>query len=158
MAHYDAVWGGRQPPHLTGGGETTLDSKAAILLACITMIAADGDVDDDELAILRRIDGPRATPAWDNALKAWKKHNFDECIALVAKFVDRSRVNPLMANLIDIARARASGGQGATAARSVYGGALARSGSRRDVHRSDWRQELRFDALAPGIAGRWSKF
>lgn len=90
---------------LTGGGETTLDSKAAILLACITMIAADGDIDEDELAILRRIDGPRATPAWDAALKAWKKHGFDECIALVAKFIDRSHVNPLMANLIDIAMA-----------------------------------------------------
>lgn len=90
---------------LTGGGETTLDSKAAILLACITMIAADGDIDDDELAILRRIDGPRTTPAWDSALKAWKKHSFDECIALVAKFIDREHVNPLMANLIDIAMA-----------------------------------------------------
>ena len=90
---------------LTGGGETTLDSKSAILLACITMIAADGDIDDDEIAILNRIDGPRATPAFDNALRAWKKHSFDECIALVAKFVDRSHINPLMANLIDIAMA-----------------------------------------------------
>lgn len=90
---------------LTGGGETTLDSKAAILLACITMIAADGDVDDDELAILRRIDGSRATPAFENVLKAWKKHDFDACISLVAKFIDRSHVNPLMANLIDIAMA-----------------------------------------------------
>ena len=90
---------------LTGGGETILDSKSSILLACITMIAADGDIDDDELAILRRIDGPRATPAWDTALKAWKRHDFDECIALVAKFVDRSHINPLMANLIDIAMA-----------------------------------------------------
>lgn len=90
---------------LTGGGETTLDSKAAILLACITMIAADGDIDDDELAILNRIDGPLKTPAFDAALKAWKKHGFDECIALVAKFLDRSHVNPLMANLIDIGMA-----------------------------------------------------
>ena len=90
---------------LTGGGETTLDSKSAILLACITMIAADGDIDDDEIAILRRIDGPHTTNAWDAALKAWKRHDFDECIALVAKFVDRSHVNPLMANLIDIAMA-----------------------------------------------------
>lgn len=90
---------------LTGGGETTLDSKEAILLACMTMIAADGDVDDDELAILHRIDGPRATPAFENALKAWNKHDFDACISLVAKFIERSHVNPLMANLIDIAMA-----------------------------------------------------
>ncbi|MBP7242145.1 hypothetical protein [Amaricoccus sp.] len=90
---------------LTGGRETTLDSKSAILLACITMIAADGDIDDDEIAILRRIDGPRETPAWDNAVKAWKAHNLDECIALVAKFIERSHVNPLMANLIDIGMA-----------------------------------------------------
>ena len=69
------------------------------------MIAADGDIDDDEIAILRRIDGNSETPAWNNALKAWKKHDFDECIALVAKFIDRSHVNPLMANLIDIAMA-----------------------------------------------------
>jgi uncharacterized tellurite resistance protein B-like protein len=90
---------------LTGGGETTLDSKAAILLACITMIAADGDIEDDEIAILRRIDGPHESPAWNNALKAWKKHNLEDCVRLVAKFVDRSHVNPLMANLIDIAMA-----------------------------------------------------
>ncbi len=90
---------------LTGGGETTLDSKAAILLACITMIAADGDIEDDEIAILRRIDGPHESPAWNKALKAWKKHNLEECVKLVAKFVDRSHVNPLMANLIDIAMA-----------------------------------------------------
>jgi len=90
---------------LTGGGETELDSKSSILLACITMIAADGDIDDDEIAILQRIDGPRVTPAWDSALRAWKRHSFDECIELVAKFVDRSHVNPLMANLIDIAMA-----------------------------------------------------
>lgn len=87
------------------GGETTLDSKSAILLACITMIAADGDIDEDEIAILRRIDGPRETPAWSNALKAWKKHGYDECVELVAKFIDRAHVNPLMANLIDIAMA-----------------------------------------------------
>jgi len=37
---------------LTGGGETTLDSKAAILLASISMIAADVDIEDDEIAIL----------------------------------------------------------------------------------------------------------
>jgi hypothetical protein len=86
-------------------GETTLDSKSAILFACITMIAADGDIDDDEIAILRRIDGSRDTPAWDNALKAWKKHDIEECVGLVAKFIDGSHVNPLMANLIDIAMA-----------------------------------------------------
>lgn len=90
---------------LTGSGETTLDSKAAISLACISMVAADGNIEEDEIAILRRIDGPRASPAWDNALKTWKNHNIDECVRLVAKFIDRSHVNPLMANLIDIAMA-----------------------------------------------------
>lgn len=55
---------------LTGGGEATLNSKSAKLVACITMIAAHGDIDDDEIAILRRIDGPHATAAWDHARKA----------------------------------------------------------------------------------------
>ena len=86
---------------LTGGRETTLDSKEAILLAYNTMIAADGDIDEDELAILRRINGPHEKPAWDSALKAWRRYDFDEFIALVAKFIDLAHLNPLMANLID---------------------------------------------------------
>lgn len=36
------------------------------------MVAIDGNVDDDELAIIRRLDGIGKTEAWDAALRVWK--------------------------------------------------------------------------------------
>jgi uncharacterized tellurite resistance protein B-like protein len=82
-----------------------LNSKAAILLACITMVAADGDLDDDELAIIRRIDGNQTTSAWDAAVGVWKRHSLSECADYACKFVDPGHRSALLANLIDIAMA-----------------------------------------------------
>ncbi len=48
---------------LTGSREVTLKPKSAILLACDYDGGADGDLDDDELAIIRRIDGTANTSA-----------------------------------------------------------------------------------------------
>ena len=90
---------------LGGSREVILNSKSAILLACITMVAADGDIDDDELAIIRRIDGAGNTAAWDAAVAVFKKHSLGDCADYACKFVDKSHVLPLMANLIDIAMA-----------------------------------------------------
>lgn len=90
---------------LAGNREITLDSKSAILLGCITMVAADGDVDDDELAIIRRIDGTGSTNAWNAAVAAWKRHSVGECADMVCRFVDVEHQNALLANLIDIAMA-----------------------------------------------------
>jgi len=90
---------------LTGEKEIVLDSKSAILLGCLTMVAADGDIDDDEIAIIRRIDGNASTRAWETALNALKKKPLMECAALVAQYINPEHVEPLMANLIDIAMA-----------------------------------------------------
>ena len=46
---------------LRGQNKITLDSKSAVLLSCILMVSADGSVDDDEMAIIRRIDGSGST-------------------------------------------------------------------------------------------------
>ncbi len=93
---------------LTGSREVTLNSKSAILLACITMVAADGDLDDDELAIIRRIDGTANTSAWEAAVGVWKRHSLNECADFACNFVDPAHKNALLANLIDIAMADGS--------------------------------------------------
>jgi len=90
---------------LTTAKGVTLSPRAALLLGCITMIAADGSIDDDELAIVNRIDGPRNTPDWDEAVKVWKRYTFKECCDFVVEFIDQNYINPLMANLVDIAMA-----------------------------------------------------
>jgi uncharacterized membrane protein YebE (DUF533 family) len=90
---------------LGGSREVTLSSKSAILLACVTMVAADGDVDDDELAVIRRIDGTGSTAAWEAAVKVWKQHSASECADYACKFVEPTHVEALLANLTDIAMA-----------------------------------------------------
>ena len=90
---------------LKGGEAVTLTSQAAVLLGCITMIAADGDIDEDELAIVRRIDGPHETPHWVAALRTWKRRDLNGCVDAVCDAVEAEHVLPLFANLIDIAMA-----------------------------------------------------
>lgn len=90
---------------LTGNKEVVLNSKSALLLACLTMVAADGDIDDDEIAIIRRIDGPNNTDAWSKAFGVWKKHHQDDCVHYACQFIDPDHIGPLVANLVDIAMA-----------------------------------------------------
>ncbi len=82
-----------------------LTSEAALLLGCITMIAADGSIDEDELAIVRRIDGPNDSEHWVIAQKTWKQHDFATCAGYVCDFIAEAHILPLFANLIDIAMA-----------------------------------------------------
>ncbi len=90
-----------------GGGKdfSQISPKSAMLMAAITMVAADGDIDDDELAIIHRLDGKRATRDFDDALKAWKKLSIDECVNLSAEIMNLEQQTMTMANLIDIAMA-----------------------------------------------------
>ena len=91
---------------LRGASATDLSPRAAMLLACISMVGADGDIDDDEIAIINRIDGKQVTPAWDQAVRAWKQvdHSGD-CIALTAPKLDEAQRRFTLANLVDIAMA-----------------------------------------------------
>lgn len=85
--------------------DLTLSPQAGLLLAAISMIAIDGDVDDDELAIVRRLDGSGRTDDWDTAVRAWKIKSLDECIALAAGSMNAEQRLIAIANLIDIAMA-----------------------------------------------------
>lgn len=90
---------------LGGNKEISLTPQAGLLLAAITMVSIDGDVDDDELAIIRRLDGSGRTEAWDSAVSAWKMKSVDECISLVASAMNKEQHLVAIANLIDIAMA-----------------------------------------------------
>ncbi len=69
---------------LIGAREVALTPQGGLLLAAISMVAIDGDVDDDELAIIRRLDGSGATDAWEAAVKVWKTKPVEECVSLAA--------------------------------------------------------------------------
>lgn len=86
---------------LTGANEVVLSSQSALLLAAITMVAIDGDVADDELAVIRRLDGSGNTAAWDSAVKTWKAKPLQECVGLAAKAMNKDQRLVAMANLID---------------------------------------------------------
>ena len=91
---------------LKGTRQVSLTPRASMLLACISMVAADGDIDDDELAIIRRIDGPSETADWSLAVEVWKQVSGPiECVRLTASFLDENQRCFTMVNLIDIAMA-----------------------------------------------------
>lgn len=91
---------------LRGGSTSDLSPRAAMLLACISMVGADGDIDDDEIAIINRIDGKQVTPAWDQAVRVWKQvGNPRDCVALTTPHLDEPQRRFTLANLVDIAMA-----------------------------------------------------
>lgn len=90
---------------LGGGAGINLTPQAGLLLAAITMVAIDGDVDDDELAIIRRLDGSRTSDDWDAAFKTWKTNDAQNCVSLSAAAMNPDQQLIAMANLIDIAMA-----------------------------------------------------
>ena len=90
---------------LVGNREISLTPQAGLLLSAITMVAIDGDVDDDESAIIRRLDGSGKTDAWDSAVKAYKTNSLEECISIVASSMNTEQRLVATANLIDIAMA-----------------------------------------------------
>ena len=83
----------------------SLTPQAGLLLPTITMVAADGDVDDDEMAIIRRLDGGQRTTDWDSAGATSKEKTVQECISLAAASMNDDQRVVAMANLIDIAMA-----------------------------------------------------
>ncbi len=89
---------------LSEGKEINLSPKGGLLLSAITMIAADGDIDDDEISILQRMD-KRKDGSWDDAFKVWKMNSFEDCISLAASAMNREQRLVAIANLVDIAMA-----------------------------------------------------
>ena len=82
-----------------------LSPKAALLLATITMTAIDGDLDENEVAIINRLDGNTTTDAWDSAIAVWDAIHVDECISLIAAALDPKQQRVALANMVDIAMA-----------------------------------------------------
>lgn len=93
---------------LRSSGKPDLTSKSAILLGCILMASADGEIDDSELAIIRRLDGDGSTPNWEAAVKAFRRLGRSEAVDAVCDSVSRDHVLPFIANLIDLAMADGS--------------------------------------------------
>jgi len=86
--------------------ETKLSPQGALLLSAMTMIGIDGDIDDDEVAIIQRMDrGNPTNNDWNEALKVWKKKSISECIDIVAETLNKEERVTALANLIDIAMA-----------------------------------------------------
>ena len=86
--------------------ETKLTPQGALLLSAMTMIGIDGDIDDDEVAIILRMDrGNPTNNDWNEALKVWKKKSISECIDIVAETLNKEERVTALANLIDIAMA-----------------------------------------------------
>lgn len=91
---------------LRGSPKAALSPKTAMLLACVSMMGADGEISDDEVNIVRRIDGGEPSDEWDLALRTWEKMSGPrECIELVSGCLDVPQRQYTFANLIDIALA-----------------------------------------------------
>ena len=84
---------------------TNLTPKAALLLATITITAIDGDLDENEVAIINRLDGSTTSEAWDEAIAVWNDNHVDECITLIAAALDPRQQRMAIANMVDIAMA-----------------------------------------------------
>lgn len=91
---------------LGGAKDIKLSSQGALLLSALTMIGIDGDINDDEVAIIQRMDrGNKTSQDWSDALKKWKKKSINDCVDIVANTLDKQEQITAMANLIDIAMA-----------------------------------------------------
>lgn len=85
--------------------ENRITPQAGYLLAAITLIAIDGDIDEKEKASILRVYENSKPEDWDSAIKAWKIKSKEECIALSANSMDKGQQLVAITNLIDIAMA-----------------------------------------------------
>ncbi len=89
---------------LKGNQEVKLSPKAAMALAAMTIIAADGSIDEDEIAGLRRI-VRGDEKSFNEAYKVFKNRPLTDSVELVAKFLDEKQRACVIANLVDLAMA-----------------------------------------------------
>ena len=90
---------------LTGEQEISLSPQGGLLLSAITMIAIDGDIDDDEISILQRLNRTGNSNDFDAAFKVWKTKELEDCIKLAANAMNQQQQLTAIANLVDIAMA-----------------------------------------------------
>jgi uncharacterized tellurite resistance protein B-like protein len=89
---------------LKGNQEIKLSPKGALALASMTIIAADGSIDEDEITGLRRIVRGEED-AFNQAYKVLKNKPLADCVEVVNKFLDEKQKACVLANLIDLAMA-----------------------------------------------------
>jgi uncharacterized tellurite resistance protein B-like protein len=89
---------------LKGNQEIKLSPKGALALASMTIIAADGSIDEDEIAGLRRIVRGDEN-AFNQAYKVFKNKPLLECVDVVNKSLDAKQKACVIANLVDLAMA-----------------------------------------------------
>jgi uncharacterized tellurite resistance protein B-like protein len=89
---------------LKGNQEVKLSPKGALALAAMTIIAADGSIDEDEIAGLRRI-VRGDEDAFNQAYKVFKNRAIPDCVEVVNKFLNEKQRANVIANLVDLAMA-----------------------------------------------------
>ena len=82
-----------------------LTPKSALLLSTITITAIDGDLDENEVAIINRLDGFKTSEDWDQAIAIWETTSVNDCIPMVAEALSEKQQRVAMANMVDIALA-----------------------------------------------------
>ena len=72
------------------------------------MTAIDGDLDENEVAIINRLDGSKTSDDWDQAIAVWDMTPIDECIPMIAEALNDKQQRVAIANMVDIAMADGS--------------------------------------------------
>lgn len=92
--------------NLSTNNISQLTPHSAMLLSAITIMSVDGEFDDDELSIMRRLRRCGNESDHSDAVRAWKKTpTFEECIDIVNNSLNTDEKQTVMANLVDIAMA-----------------------------------------------------
>lgn len=87
------------------GKDVKLTPKSAFVLSAMTLIAADGQIDEEEIFALRRL-VKGDTEAIKNAQKVWQANpNLKDLLPLIASALDEKQKEVVIANLIDLAMA-----------------------------------------------------
>jgi uncharacterized tellurite resistance protein B-like protein len=87
------------------GKEAKLTPKSAFVLSAMTLIAADGQIDEEEIFSLRRLVKGDADSI-KSAQKVWQANpNLKELLPLIAAALDAKQREVVIANLIDLAMA-----------------------------------------------------
>lgn len=87
------------------GKEAKLTPKSAFVLSAMTLIAADGQIDEEEILSLRRLVKGDAESI-KIAQKVWQANpNLKELLPLITNALDTKQRDVVIANLIDLAMA-----------------------------------------------------
>lgn len=87
------------------GKDVKLTPRSAYVLAAMTLIAADGSIDEEEILYLRRLAKGDADSV-KNAQKVWQANpNLKDLLPLIAAALDDKQREVVIANLIDLAMA-----------------------------------------------------